>query len=195
MFDYAISFYNEYIFLFYFFVIIGVILEWPIVVLSLILVSFKLWIPFWIIFILAFIWDFWWDLLHFFIWKFFKKFFFKKNKFEIFEKTNKKIEKISLFEKLIIIKYTPPISIIWLIYLWAKETKTSDFIKNDLPLCIFTASLILLIWYNFWEYFKNIDNFWVFLFLVWISIFFIILISKEIWKIVIKKIYERNSIK
>lgn len=195
MLEYAVSFYNEYIFLFYFFVTIAVILEWPIVVLTLTLLSTKLWIPFWVLMILAFVWDFWWDFLHFLLWKYFKQKFLKNKKLEKFQKIKEKIDSFSLFERLIIIKYTPPITSIWLIYLWINWEKTWDFIKNDFPLCIFSSALVLFIWYNFWEYFKDNNNLTYFFLAVWIAIFLTIFISRIIWKIIIQKIYKSKKIK
>lgn len=195
MLEYAISFYNNFTILFYLIITIAVILEWPIVILTLILVSSKLGLPFYTIFILAFIWDFWWDLIHFLVWKFTKNFFLKKKKFQKIENLNKKIEKLSLIEKLLIIKFTPPITIIWLVYLWASKISLFELIKKDFFICIFSSTLIVLIWTKFWEYFKNSDNLALFLFLIWFAIFLLTFITKLIWKFLIKKIYEKNSIK
>lgn len=191
MLDYAISFYNEYIFLFYFITIIAVILEWPIVILTLTLLSVKLGIPFWVLIFLAFIWDFWWDFLHFLIWKYFKKFFQKNKKIEKFNNFKEKIDKVPLLEKLIIIKYTPPITSIWLIYLWFSSEKTWDFIKKDFFLCIFSSFLVLFIWYNFWQYFKETNNLTYFFIWVWFAIFIVVLLTKIISKFILKKIYKK----
>lgn len=193
MFEYAISFYNEYIFLFYFLVTIAVILEWPIVILTLTLLSPKLGISFPILLFFALIWDFWWDILHFFVWKFFKKYFLEKQKFKKLEDLNKKINSFPLLDRLIIIKYTPPITSIWLIYLWVSGTKIWDFVKRDFPLCLFSSLLVLFIWYNFWEYFKNSNNLTYFFLAVWFAIFVVIFSSKIIWNFIIKKIYNKNK--
>lgn len=191
MIDFAISFYNDYLVLFYLIVIIAVILEWPIVILTLTLLSAKLEIPFFVLIILALIWDFWWDLLHFFAWKIFHKKFEKSKKLKKFENFKEKINNFPLFEKLIIIKYTPPITSIWLIYLWLNWEKTWNFIKYDFPLCLFSSFLVLFIWYNFSEYFKNTDNLTYFFLAVWFSIFTLVFLSKFIIKIILKKIYKK----
>ena len=80
MFDFAISFYENYIYFFYALAVVAVILEWPITVLAISsFIAPKYWLSFWLIFALAFIWDFVWDLLHFYMWKFWKN--IHKNRF------------------------------------------------------------------------------------------------------------------
>lgn len=191
MIDFAISFYNDYLVLFYLIIIIAVILEWPIVILTLTLLSAKLEIPFFVLIILALIWDFGWDLLHFFTWKIFHKKFEKSKKFKKFENFKEKIDNFPFFEKLIVIKYTPPITSIWLIYLWLNWEKTWNFIKYDFPISTFSSFLVLFIWHNFWQYFKNTDNFTYFFLAVWFAIFLLILSTKLIAKYILKKIYKK----
>ncbi len=189
MLEYILHFYSDYTLIFYIFLIIAVILEWPITILSLSLVAPKLEIWFFEILLFAFLWDFLWDLLHYFVWRFFKWYIIKKD-FKLIKKIEKKLKKHSLFDELIIIKYSPPITSLWLLYLWFSKIPISKFIKNDIFLCIFSSIFITSIWYNFWYLFKDNDNFILFITLVFISfIVFYFILRKFTWYI-IKKIYE-----
>ena len=188
MFDYILHFYETYKILFYFFIILWVIFEWPIIILSLSLIANKIWFNFYEIFFLAFLWDFLWDLLHFLFAKFFRKKL--KKDFSIIEKLNKKLEKHSLFDKLLVIKYTPPITSLGLLYLWYSQVSLKKFIKNDIVFNIFSSLFITIIWYNFWSLFKNIDNFWIFISLVFISFVIFYFLFRIITRYFVKKIYD-----
>jgi len=189
MFDYALSFYLNHEIIFYILLIISVVLEWPITILALSLIAPKLWIWFIEILFFAFLWDFLWDLLHYFVWSFFKWFILKKD-FSLIKKVENKLKNNSLFDKLIVIKYTPPITSLWLLYLWFSKIPIKKFIKNDIFLCVFSSIFITSIWYNFWYLFKNNNNFLLFISLIFISfIIFYFILRKVTWYI-IKKIYE-----
>jgi len=205
MFEYIIHFYESYKIIFYLLLTIGVIFEGPIIILSLSLIASKLKISFWEILFFAFLWDFLWDLLHFLFARFFKNklknpsvfqtvlFNFKgskKDNFSVIKKLEKKLEKHSLFDKLLVIKYTPPISSLGLLYLWYSKLKIKDFIKNDIILNIFSAVLISSTWYFFGKYFVDTNNFVYFI--MWLFFAFIVFyfLFKFIKNYLIKKIYD-----
>jgi len=193
MFEYAILFYNNHELLFYLFLIIAVIIEWPITILALSLVAVNLWISFLVVFIFSFIWEFIWDILHYIIWRFFKTNIFKNKKFSLLEKIEKKLEKHSLFDKLIVIKYTPPITSIWLLYMWYNKINLLKFIKNISVFAIINWLIITSIWYNFWYFFKDkvdMNYLIITLFLSFLIFYFLV---KYITKYIIKKIYGQNT--
>ncbi len=193
MFDYAFSFYNDYTIIFYFLLFIAVIVEGPITILLFSLVAKKLWVNFFTIFIFAFLWEFIWDLLHYIVWRFFSIDIFKNKKIKVLEKINTQLDKHSLLDKLIVIKYTPPITSIWLIYMWFKKIKLKQFLKYVSIFAIFNGLLITSIWYNLWYLFKDTENFWYFIILLFISLLIFYFLIKNISKFIIKKIYEQNS--
>jgi membrane protein DedA with SNARE-associated domain len=137
MIDFALNFYNNYIIIFYILLVVAVILEWPITILILSLLSPKFWLSFLFVFFFSFLWEFFWDLLHYFIWRFFKKNIFKDKNYKLLENIEKKIEKRSLLDKLIVIKYTPPITSIWLIYMWFQKINLKKFTKDIVLINIF----------------------------------------------------------
>lgn len=194
MLDFAISFYDNYTFIFYIISLIAVILEWPITVLALSsFIAPRYWLWFWWIFLIAFIWDFFWDLIHFYIWKFWKNIHAKIQKNEKLWEIIKKIDNFSYLDKLIIIKYTPPITSIWLIYLWASKWNIKEFIKKDWFLCIISSLIVSFIWYFLWEYLKNEKDLWKILFIIWICIILFFIFWKFIFKLLTKKIYKNNN--
>ncbi len=188
MLDYILHFYNNYTSVFYGLLIVWVIFEGPIIILALCLLSYSLNISYLTILFFSFLWDFWWDMIHYFIWRFFKKKIFKDKNYLLLEKLNKKLEGHSLLDKLIVIKFTPPITSMWLFYLWFNKTQLKSFIKNDLILSVFSSILITTIWYNFWYLFKNNTDFWYLIVLVFISFAFFYFLLKFISKYLINKI-------
>jgi len=189
MLDYAIHFYNSYTILFYIFLVIAVILEWPITILALSLLSWKLWIGFFTILIFAFIWDFVWDLLHYIVWRFFKNKILKKD-FSLVQKVENKLKWHSLIDKLIVIKYTPPITSLWLLYLWYAKTNFKQFIKAGVIISIISSIFITSIWYNFWYLFKDENDFRYLIILLFLSFVVFYFLLRVITKYLIKKIYE-----
>lgn len=191
MFDYALTFYDNHLLLFYLFLIIAVILEWPITILAFSLIAVKFKISFFEVFIFSFIWEFFWDLLHYTIWRFFIWNIFKYKNFSILKKIQKKLKNNSLFEQLLVIKYTPIITNIWLLYLWYKKTNLIVFIKTVSIFAIINGIIITSIWFNFWYLFKDksdFDYFIVLLFLAFLLFYFLIkIISKYVIKNFINK--------
>lgn len=195
MFEYAFSFYQNYLPFFFILTIIAVLLEWPIVILTLTLLSGKLGIPISLIIILSLIGDFGGDMLHFYLGKYgntlLKKLNFKR-KSEKLTRLNKKIKNYPLLEKLIIIKYTPPITSIGLIYLGTTQLPTLEFIKTTLPLCLLSSWLIISIGYFFGEIFTKTQYLWVFFFGAGIVIFSVIILLKFLGKFLVRKIKEKH---
>jgi hypothetical protein len=193
MLDYILQFYNNYTIIFYFLLILIAIIEWPIIVLALSLLSAKLWFSYIFLFFISFMWDFIWDMIHYFIWRFFSKKFENKKDFKIIENINKKLEKHSLFDKIIVIKYTPPITSIWLIYLWYKEKNVFNFMKNIVPVIWFNSFIITFVWFYFWYLFVDNENFSYFIMVFFLSLAILYLWTKFITKYLIKKIYNDKN--
>lgn len=189
MLDYAINFYNNYALIFYVILVIAVIFEWPIVILALSLLSLKLWIGFFTILVFAFIWDFFWDLLHYTIGRFFRNKVMKKD-FSLIKKIEERLKWHSLIDKLIVIKYTPPLTSLWLLYLWYTKIDFKTFVKNDVILCFFSSIFITGIWYNFWYLFKDQNDFKYLIVLLFISFIIFYIVFRTFTKYLIKKIYE-----
>ncbi len=188
MLDYILQFYNNYTIFFYVVVIFIAIIEWPIIILWLSLIAGKLWFSFIFLYIISFLWDFLWDIVHFFIWRLFSKKYKNRKEFEIIQKLSNRLEKHSLFDKLIVIKYSPPLTSIWLIYLWYKEKKVSKFIINDALLVAVNSLFITFIWFYFWSVFKNNNDFSNILILFFFSIVIFYIWLKYMTKYLIKKI-------
>lgn len=190
MFDinYAITFYENYKIIFYLIIFIAVILEWPITVLSLAIFAPKLGIWFPTIFLFAFLWDFLWDSLHFFVWRFVKWIVSKNKNFSKVEKLFKKIENYSFFDKLIIIKYTPPITSIWLLYMWFTKIWVKEFLLKNWVLCLTSAIILSSLWIFIGEKFADNENILIYLFIaIWAILITVYFLSKLIIKIVNKK--------
>ena len=103
-------------------------------------------------FILAIIWDAWGDIIHFLVGKYSKKLISKipfvskiKIKNQSFLNFYQKIKEYPLLEKLIIIKYTPPLTTPGLLYLWSSELDFYHFLKSTLPLCLISSTLVFSI--------------------------------------------------
>lgn len=193
MLEYILHFYTNYTILFYILVVIIAIIEWPIIILALSLVAWKLWFSYFLLYSISFLWDFIWDMIHYWVWRFFSKRYENKQEFKILQDMNKKLEGHSLFDKLIVIKYTPPITSIWLIYLWYKEKNIWKFMKNDAWIVIFNALFITAIWYHFWNMFVNNDDFTYFMMLFFFSLALFYIWLKFITKYLIKKIYDDKN--
>lgn len=190
MFDinYAITFYENYKIIFYLIIFIAVILEWPITVLSLAIFAPKLGIWFPTIFLFAFLWDFLWDSLHFFVWRFVKWIVLKNKNFSKAENLFKKIENYSFFDKLIVIKYTPPITSIWLLYMWFTKIWVKEFLLKNWVLCLSSAIILSSLWIFIGEKFADNKNILIYLFMaIWAILITVYFLSKLIIKIVNKK--------
>ncbi len=155
MLEYALHFYNTYTSIFYIILFFAVIFEWPITILTLSIIAPTINISILSVYIFAFIWELLWDTFHYVVWRFYKKNFTKDKKFELFEKIESKIRDESIFEKLLVIKYTPPITSIWLFYLWFQRTNFKKFLLSITIFWLLNSLIITLIWYNFWVYFAN----------------------------------------
>jgi membrane protein DedA with SNARE-associated domain len=188
MLDYALNFYNNYTTIFYILLVVSVIIEGPITILTLSFLAPKFWFSFILIYFFSFIWEFTWDLIHYFIWRYFKKNIFKDKNFKLLEKIENKLKYHSLFDKLIVIKYTPPITSIGLIYLWFQKVKLKRFIQNVVVFSLFNWILITFIWYYFWILFVNNSD--LKYIIIWFMLSFLIIyfLSKIIASYFVKKI-------
>jgi membrane protein DedA with SNARE-associated domain len=188
MLDYALNFYNNYTTIFYILLVVSVIIEGPITILTLSFLAPKFWFSFILIYFFSFIWEFTWDLIHYFIWRYFKKNIFKDKNFKLLEKIENKLKYHSLFDKLIVIKYTPPITSIGLIYLWFQKVKLKRFIQNVVVFSLFNWILITFIWYYFWILFVNNND--LKYIIIWFMLSFLIIyfLSKIIASYFVKKI-------
>lgn len=167
-FDYILSFYNNHYSIFILLLLLGVIIEWPVITFSVSLLATKLNFNFFEIWAISFFGDIVWDLIYFHIWKYIWNKFIKKDlNHKYLVKIDETIEKNHLFETLLMIKYTPPITIAGLAYLWFKKIEIKKFILSILPIIIFNSLLITSLWYFFGSYFLSSDNFsytiiWIF---------------------------------
>ncbi|MDD3144611.1 MAG: VTT domain-containing protein [Candidatus Gracilibacteria bacterium] len=159
MLDYALHFYNNYTVIFYILLIITVILEGPITILTLSLLSTTFGFSFIFVYIFAIIGELFGDILHYILGRFFKQNIFKNKNFEILERTEEKLKNHSLFDKLIVIKYTPPITSIGLIYLGYNKVDFKKFLKNIVIFSFLNGFLITFIGFYFGKYFVNKDDF------------------------------------
>lgn len=175
-FNYIFSFHSEHYAIFIILLFIGVVIEWPLIIFSISLLATKLGFGFWEILVISFLWDITGDIMYFHIWKYIWSKFIRKNKNnEIIDsneakkqetenkylaKIDKAINENHIFETLLMIKYTPPITLLWLIYLWYKKIKLKKFVIWVLPIVVFNSLLITSLWYFFWKYFVNKDDFY-----------------------------------
>ncbi|MDD2871504.1 MAG: hypothetical protein PHS49_05945 [Candidatus Gracilibacteria bacterium] len=193
MLEYILHFYTNYTILFYILVVIIAIIEGPIIILALSLVAGKLGFSYFLLYSISFLGDFIGDMIHYGVGRFFSKRYENKQEFKILLEVNKKLEGHSLFDKLIVIKYTPPITSIGLIYLGYKEKNIWKFMKNDAGIVIFNALFITAIGYHFGNMFVNNDDFTYFMMLFFFSLALFYIGLKFITKYLIKKIYDDKN--
>jgi hypothetical protein len=193
MIDYALSFYNNYTIIFYILLTITVVLEWPITILTIALLAPKFWFSFLLIYLFWFIWEFFWDLAHYFVWRFFEKNLLNNKKYKVFEKIEKKLENHSLFDQIIVIKYIPPITSIWLLYLGFNKTNLITFIKNIIVFALLNSLIITFIWFNFWILIKDKQEFEYIIIWIMISILILYLALKLVTSFIIKKYLNGNK--
>lgn len=136
------------------------IIEWPIITITLALLSHHLGISFWLLLILSFVWDFMWDVIHYYV-----GIFSQKKILQYQQKNNKylawidsKIDHKSLLDTLIVVKYFPPITSIGLLYLWFKRTNLTKFMLYDAAIVMVNSIVLVTIWYYFWWYVTSSSN-------------------------------------
>ncbi len=194
MFEYALTFFETYPFISYSLLTIAVILEWPIVILTISFISDKLGFSYFHILLFAFIWDFWGDMLYFLIGRKFRKFVLSRKKIWKIKYIYRKMENYSLFDKLIIIKYTPPITILWLLYLWLSQISIKEFVSKNSILCLMSSLIMSILWYSFWKFFiSQKENLEYISLGIWISIIMIYFIIKYIRKSIRKYIKKKHK--
>ena len=200
MLDFALSFASQHTFLFYSLVLIALLLEGPIVIFTLTALSWPLQIPLWMIFILAVFGDAGGDILHFLAGKYTKKLISKipfltkiQIKNQTFLSFYKKIHNYPLLEKLIIIKYTPPITSAGLLYLGSSGLKFYDFLKNTLPLCLISSIIVFSIWVFFSSRTSFSNHIELILFGFGIGIFLLTKGLRRTWKYLINYIEKKHQ--
>lgn len=200
MIEFALGFYQNYQRLFYLLLTVAVILEGPIVILTLTSLSWVLSIPLPIVLLFAILWDIWGDVLHFFLGKYGKKFLklipaIKNLKIQNqnFLSFHQKIQNYPLLEKLILIKYTPPITSAGLIYLWSSGLSFRKFIIASLPLCLLSSGLVFIIGLFLSQYLTSQKQIIRFLIGFGISIFLVLRLIRIIGKYLIKKVEEHHK--
>lgn len=193
MLDYALSFYQNYTIIFYILLIVTVIFEWPITILFLSILSQKFGFSFWFIFFIWFIWEFFWDLLHYVLGRIFHKNISNSKKYEFFEKVKVKLAYHSLFDKIIVIKYIPPITSIWLIYLGLTKVDFYKFVKNVIVFATINSLIITSIWFNFWLLLKDRYDFEYIIIWVMLSLLMLYLTFKLISTYISKKYLNGNK--
>ncbi len=193
MIDYALNFYDNYTFISYILLLIAVVIEGPITILTLSLFASRLWFSFILIYFLAFLWEFLWDLLNYSIWRFFKKNIFKDKKFIIFENIEKKIENHPLFDKIVVIKYTPFVVAVWLMYLWFQKTNIKEFMKNISLLALIDSFAITFIWFHLWKFLIDKSDFKYIMFWVMLSFLIIFFLFRTITSYFVKRIINEKN--
>ena len=190
MIDFALTFAHQYPVIFYSIIIIALLLEGPIVIFTLTSLSWVLNLPLWLIFILAIIWHACGDILHFLVGKYSKKLIIKNQSFLNFYQ---KIKEYPLLEKLIIIKYTPPLTTPGLLYLWSSELDFYHFLKSTLPLCLISSIIVFSIGVCFSEW-ANLTNH-ISLILIGLGVCLFILTKgmRRVWKKLIQTIEKKHK--
>lgn len=182
--------------LFYGGILIAVLLEGPMVVLSLTILAGKLNLGFWFLFFLSLFGDFGGDLLHFLLGRYGNKLLKYRKlipKPEKLSQLNEKIKNYPLLEKLIIIKYTPPITTLGLIYLGSTDLQITDFIRNTLPLCTISSLMVLSFGYWFSAFLGEDFPLWWLLLCLWIALFTLVKSIRFLSQYIIKLIEKKNK--
>lgn len=200
MLEFALEFYHNYHIIFYLFLTIAVILEGPIVILTLTSLSGVLGIPIRVVICFAIVGDAGGDILHFLLWKYAKKILNlipALNRLKIQNQTflsfEQKINNYPLLEKLIIIKYTPPITSAGLIYLGSSGLSFRKFLLATLPLCLLSSGIIVAIGLFLSQYLHSQKDIVRFLIGLGLTIFLLLKISKAIGKFFNQKIQEKQA--
>lgn len=149
MLEYALTFFNAYPVLFYILLVVAVILEGPITILAISLLADRLGLQYIDILFFAFLWDFWGDSLHFFVGRNFRNFVQNRKNIGRLKYLYRKMDSYNFFEKLLVIKYTPPITSIGLLYFWSSKISTYDFITRDALVCFISSIIISGLGYYF----------------------------------------------
>lgn len=196
MLEFALWFYQNYFFIFYLLLAIAVLLEWPIVIFTLTMLATKLGISLSMIFFLSIFGDFGGDLLHFLIGKYGRKLIKNKKKRISSGKIRKvkaKVDDYPLLEKLIIIKYTPPITSIGLLYLWSTKLSFKKFCITTLPLCLISSSLVFGVGLFFGHFLTPETPVWWFIVGIGLALFIIIKGFKALRKQIVMIITSKHK--
>lgn len=171
-----------------------VLLEWPIVILSLSLFAHQLGLSFEFLFLLSFVGDFGGDLIHYMIWRYFSHLLRSSdhvhNKYLTWLYDN--IHSISLLDILVVVKYIPPVTSIGLLYLWHQKVSLKKFIFLDCCIVTINSLLIVSLWYLISHKLLQSDNLSYMIIAAMISFCLIYIWVKYVRYLVIKKITHGN---
>ena len=141
----------QYQFIFYILLVVAVVIEWPITIIALSLLAPNLWIGFIFVYIFSFLGDFIWEVAHFYFWRIFQGFKKSKDNDAKIQKLNNFIDSHQLIDTLVLIKYTPPLTSIGLLYLGSYLKKPYNFLVLDALLVATSSLIITTIWMYFWS--------------------------------------------
>lgn len=171
-----------------------VLLEWPIVILSLSLFANQLGLSFEFLFLLSFAGDFGGDLIHYMIWRYFSRLLRSSdhvpNKYLAWLYAN--IHTISLLDILVVVKYIPPITSIGLLYLWHQKVSLKKFVFLDCCIVTINSLLTVSLWYLISHKFLQSDNISYMIIATMISFCLIYVWVKYVRSLIIKKITHGN---
>nr|MDD3719977.1 hypothetical protein [Candidatus Gracilibacteria bacterium] len=194
--DYIIGLYNNHEVIFFILLVFIIAIESRITIFGLVILSPKLGLNFLDIYLFLFFGELLGDTIHYGFGRFFSKFFInnkQENKVSYVKNLQEKLKDKPTFDLLMIIKYTPPITSIGLIYLGFEKYNFKKFILNDLILLFFSSTIITSILFYFGGLLKNNDNLTLFFSEVLIVFMIIFLTIKYISKFIIKKILKNDS--
>lgn len=199
MLEYALLWYDQYYVFFYALVVLLVLVEWPITILTLTLLAPKLGIGWEELLLLSLVGDFWGDLLHFYVGRYgyqIQKFFKIRFDNRKFKKLQTQIDRYPLLEKLIIIKYTPPLTSLGLVYLGFSSVRVWEFIKYTLPLCVLSSVSIVAGGYLFGAFWSDNGTLWRFFLGIGVALFVLITVLRRLgrWLVAsVQKKYKKSD--
>lgn len=167
-----------------------VIIEWPITILVLSLSASKLGLSFEFLFMLSIFGDLWGDIIHYVIWMYSQKKIakYKKENNKYLVWIEKKLHDKSLLDMLIVIKYFPPVTSLWLLFIWYKRTDFKKFLLINGTIVLANSLFIVTIGYFFGHYFLNSTSISHFITGVMISFAVIYFTIKYVKRFIVKKI-------
>lgn len=113
-----------------------------------------------------------------------------------FKKLQTQIDRYPLLEKLIIIKYTPPLTSLGLVYLGFSSVRVWEFIKYTLPLCVLSSVSIVAGGYLFGAFWSDNGTLWRFFLGVGVALFVLITVLRWLgrWLVAsVQKKYKKSD--
>ncbi len=187
-----VTFYGSHEFLFFFFLILALIIEWPAIILWISLLAPQLGFSFVEIFLLSFVGDFIGDMIHYIIWRYFANRFpaikQKTEKWQRIQALESKLSKQKLLDLLVVIKYTAPLTSLGLLYLGYKKVNFKSFALNTFILIACSSLIISSLGYFFASKFSSTENFSYFVVIILAGLGLLYLIITYLSKLLIHKI-------